>query len=350
MKRSPVIALAACLRHEPPGDVDWTALIAAANRSWMTPQLLIALRESGVIDAAPDDVRDYLELIHGRNLLRNRRLRAQLREAVRALNAAGIAPTLVKGAVDIACERGERLGGRLMSDLDILVREGELEAARAALTALGYGPLMADHPPFLARPGDAGAIELHGWALPHSRYESLAGIEEGPVVTILGSARARIPPAPLRVLQLVIHDHIKEGDDWRGSVDLRHVHDIARMLQAGVDWTALRATPRRRRERAALEDALAMAGFLFGVKVPPAPGRTLLQRLRHRRRLAPLLHPVLGAPLRRAGDAAWACRRIAGGNMDWPRPGDLPRAARHALRDRSVVARFLMGPTIGPKV
>ncbi len=350
MRPPPVIALASCLRHEPQDEIDWNALIAIANRSWMTPQLLVALRECGAVDAAPGDVRDYLEFVHGQNLLRNRRLRAQLREAARALNACGISPTLLKGAVDIACETGDRLGARMMADLDILVKGAEVEPARAALRAIGYSPLLADHPPCLARPGDVGAIELHGWPPQRRHYLSLTGIEAAPVVTILGSVRARIPPPGLRILQLAVHDHIKEGDDWRGSVDLRHLHDIARMLSSDVDWPELRAIPRSRRERNALEDSLAMAGFLYGILVPPAPDRTLAQMLRHRRRLTPLLYPRLGMPLRRAGDVAWACRRIAGGKMDWPHWTELPRAAGAALRDRSIVSRFLIGPTIGPKV
>jgi hypothetical protein len=348
---APAIALAGCIRGEPPERADWDALVALANRSWTTPRIFVSLAEAGALGAVPEEVGDYLRFVHARNLERNRRLRRQLREAVRALNAAGVVPTLLKGAVDLARERGDRLGARLVTDLDLLVplEGGAMEAARAASRALGYRALDADRPATLFRPEDVGALELHGWPSQGRRYESLSGLEAGAIETVLGRARVRVPPAHLRILQLVIHDHVKEGDDWRGSVDLRHLDDIARMLRGDIDWRALRATPRRRRERDALEDALMMAERLFGVAVPPSPERTALQTLRHHRRLMPLRHPRLGAPIRLAGDLAWACRRVAGGGVGWPPPRDLLRALGRALRDPSRVARFLIGPTVGPK-
>ncbi len=348
----PAIALAACIRGELSERVDWDAVLLLANRSWMTPQMFVSLGEAGLLTAVPDEVRDYLGFLHARNIERNRRLRCQLREAVRALNAVGIVPTLLKGAVDLVRQRGDRLGARLLTDIDILLpdRHGELAAGREVMSTLGYRELNADHPAFLCRPSDVGALELHGWPCPGGRYESLAGIEAGAIETVLGSARVRVPVEHLRILQLVIHDHIKEGDDWRGSVDLRHLHDIFRMLRSDVDWRALRATPCRWRERDALEDAIMMAERLFGGHVPrPRRDRTIIQTIRYRRRLAPLLYPVLGAPLRLAGDLAWTCRRIAGGRMGWPRFRALPDALGHAFRDPSRARRFLIGPTIGPK-
>ena len=348
----PAIALAACIRGELPERVDWDALLCLANRSWMTPQVFVSLDAAGMLAAVPDEVRDYLGFVHARNLERNRRLRRQLREAVRALNAAGIAPTVLKGAVDLACERGRRLGARIVTDLDLLLPEGggELAAAHAVMRQLGYSEFNPHHPAALYRSEDAGALELHGWpAAGEDHYRSLAGIEAGATEVVLGTARVHVPAAHLRILQLVIHDHIKEGDDWRGSVDLRHLHDISRMLRGPVDWHALRAAPHRWRERDALEDALMMAERLFGVAVPPPRTRTVIQRLRHHRRLAPLLHPILGAPLRRAGDLAWACRRTAGGGMSWPRLHTMPHALARAVRDPSRATRFLIGSHIGPK-
>ncbi len=348
----PAIALAACIRGELPERVDWDALISLANQTWMTPQVFVSLKEARTLVAAPDEVRDYLRFIHARNLTRNRRLRLQLREAVRDLNAVGIVPTVVKGAVDLVRQRGDRLGARLVTDLDLLLpaRNEELETARAVMGTLGYRGIDAANPAALCRPDDAGALELHGWPpAPDRRYQHLTGMETGAIEACLGNARVRVPAEHLRILHLVIHDHIKEGDDWRGSVDLRHLYDITQILRGDVDWGALRTTPRGWRERDALEDAIRMAVCLFEIDVPLPRGRTIVQALRHRRRLLPLLHPTLGAPLRRAGDLAWACRRIAGGRMGWPRLRALPHAVVRAFRDPSRAARFFIGPTIGPK-
>ena len=346
---SPTLALTACLRGQVPDDIDWTAVISLANRCWLTPQVLDALRGSGAARTLPADVRDYLEFIHDRALERNHRLRDQLRQAVAACNACGIAPTLLKGAIDLIDDPDGRPSARLCADVDLLVRADDLAAVRTALLALGYSQPEADVPSMFARPSDPGPIELHCWTPTGQWYSSLGGINSAPVRLAFGTLRLRVPPAHLRIMHLILHDQIKEGDDWRGCVDLRHLHDIARMVSEGVDWDALRRVPGKRRERDALEETLMLARRLFGVQVPGAGKPTLLQTLRYHRRLAPLTHPRLAVPLRIAGDAAWACRRMIGGRMGWPGFTEIPGALAGVVRDRQRAYRFLLGPRIGPK-
>jgi hypothetical protein len=72
--RSPALALAACICGEarPNLVLDWDAIVALANRTWMTPQLFVSLSKSEMLPVIPADVRRYLEFIHARNLERNR--------------------------------------------------------------------------------------------------------------------------------------------------------------------------------------------------------------------------------------------------------------------------------------
>src|SRR3546814_8250806 len=117
--------LAACLRGEPPAFVDWPAVIGLANRSWVTPALYASLARAHRLEDVPADVRAYLEFIHGRSLQRNLRLRAQLAEAVRTLNRAGIEPTLLKGATLLFTASDDRISARMMNDLDLMVEGAE---------------------------------------------------------------------------------------------------------------------------------------------------------------------------------------------------------------------------------
>lgn len=344
-----VLALAACLRGETPAIRDWDGVVALANRAWLTPQLFVAMAESGMLSALPADVRSFLGFIQARNLKRNESLRRQLREAVQALNKCGIEPTLLKGAIGLCDDSDKsRLGARIIADLDLLVPVPERPAALEALAKLGYARL--DNSDGLARPTDVGAIEVHRWPSDNPLYSSLAGIEAGAVCPAFGTLRVRVPPAHLRVLHLVLHDQVKEGDYWRGRVDLRHLYDIARIASGGIDWGALRTTARLGLERDALEGMLMMATHLFGTEVPPCREMTRAQRLRHWCRVAQLRHPVATAPLRLIGDAAWVRRRIRRREMnEWAGWRAAPRTLRKTIRMPALAYRALTGITQGPK-
>lgn len=348
----PLLALAAILRGAAPERTDWDSVIAAANRCWLTPELHLALAATQAGAAAPTDALAYLGHIHARNRDRNRRLRAQLREAVAAMNACGVAPTLLKGALDLANAPENRLGARMSSDIDMIVPCGELAAASTCLRRLGYGQPEPGHDAYFTRPGDAGAVEIHRWPPDdpiYSIYAGLHGIDSAPPKATPDGLLFRTPPGHLRILQLALHDRIKEGDAWRGSADLRHLLDVARLAAAGVDWSALWAAPRNPGERRALEDTLLLAARLFDAPIPPLPGTSLSRRLRHRRNVALLTHPRLTAPLRIAGDMAWIARRLLGNRVHWPLRKRLPRALGRALRDPALVHRALIGWRTGPK-
>ncbi|MCI0582976.1 MAG: nucleotidyltransferase family protein [Chloroflexi bacterium] len=90
-----------------------------------------------VAEALPDDLRAWLAVQDERNRRRIGRLLEELEAALRAFGAAGVAVMPLKGAI-LATRPGRDPFRRPMADLDLLVRPGDLEAARATLTALGY--------------------------------------------------------------------------------------------------------------------------------------------------------------------------------------------------------------------
>ena len=87
--------------------------------------------------AIPDDLRDWLELEDEHNRLRIGRLLDELAAALRALAAAGLPVMPLKGAI-LATRPGSDPFRRPMADLDLLVRAGDRDTARATLTSLGY--------------------------------------------------------------------------------------------------------------------------------------------------------------------------------------------------------------------
>ena len=303
MERGPSAfdSLLAGLRGVPSPGADWRSVIALSNHALLTPALCAALAASGGSARLPADAREYLELMHELNRTRNLRLQAQLFEAVAALNRCGIAPHLVKGAVPLFLSPDDRLPSRMTSDLDIRVEPSDETAARAALEGIGYAavPGVRD----LARSKDVGVVELG----PCRR----GPIEQWTVVELSGRA-AVIPSVETRAWHWIAHDLLKEGDYWRGRIDLRHLHDLAELsLNDGVDWTALRAAITSRRVRNALDTQLLALQQLFGCETISDATANFVVRLQHWRRVFSARRPLAGAPLRLVGNLAWGAWRLS---------------------------------------
>jgi hypothetical protein len=173
----------------------------------------------------------------------------------------------------------------------------------------------------LARPQDAGVLEL--------RQTWKSGF--GPATLVeRDRLRAKIPSPQSRALHWIVHDLLKEGDYWRGRIDLRHLHDLAQMAESeNVDWTSLRSAMPDQRSRNALDVQLLALHDLFGVKIPCEHTRRPMVRFQHWRRIFTARHPVIGAPLRLAGNLAWGAWRFSQAD-DLARRGPIDLARRIA--------------------
>jgi hypothetical protein len=333
-------ALTALLRGEPAIVTDWTAVIALANQTWLSPQLYCALKRADRLDALPTDARDYLGLIHDSNLERNRRLRAQLLEAVAAFNGAGLCPTLLKGSVALFVPPEDGLGSRMTSDLDIGVEPHELQAARACLIDLGYEDIAEERG--MGRPQDAGLVELRARSSSSALSGEQRALESETSVSEQAGLRVRIPSASCRALHWIAHDSIKEGDYWRGRIDLRHLHDVAQIeKQEGVDWGRLRTMMPGAFWENALATQLLSLNHFFAIPLPPELTFGRMARFQHWRRTVIAAHPIAGMPLRLGGNMVWGLRRIRMGAALASRgPTGLARR----------INRALLGANTGPKL
>ncbi len=322
-------ALICGLRGQPLVTDDWASVLALANRTLLTPALFASLTDTRQVERLPPDVRDYLAFIHACNRERNERLRTQLLEAVAALNRCGVTPLVLKGAVPLFLSPADAVPVRMTSDLDLAVHACEAATARSCLENLGYVELGGARG--MARPQDAGLLELRpDW-----------GNEPEPASTVEREGRyAAIPTAQSRATRWIMHDLFKEGDYWRGRLDLRHLHDLARLAESEeVDWAALRARMPGETARNALDTHLLALHHYFGTSVPMERLKRPIVRFQHWRRAVTARHPVIAAPLRLAGNFAWGTKRVfhsrdlvTRGPMDFAR-----RAARGLLISGSKV-------------
>jgi hypothetical protein len=295
-----LMPLCACLRGEVPQRTDWKALIALANHTLTTPALIRFVRSHRA--TIPGDLAAYVEELHERNAIRNDRLSAQLEEAVLALNRVGITPLLVKGAAILATSLRSDRALRLMSDLDLIVRPGQADAAMKALTEIGYGidyqtdGRQAKWCVDLKRSHDVGMIDLHQELPGHSFVDLTSDDLESQLRPIhLGTASALVPSLELQALILVMHDQFQDHDYWTGSIDLRHLLDL-KMLDAeagSLKWDVLTAMVSGALARNAVETQLLLLTRLLDVRWPPHLPKRPLPKLQVWRQLLQARIPLI---------------------------------------------------------
>jgi hypothetical protein len=296
--------LSMCLRGHVPPDADWMGVLGLANRSLATAQLCAAIVASDGVDSLPDDVRVFLLDVQTRNRERNRRLVAQLMDALRALNRVGIEPVLLKGVALWASQPGE-VFDRILADIDLLVRGSEVNRAIGGLRDAGFA-LTARYPgnevhvvAELGRPDDVGLIDLH------QRPPGPPGLAEienlvaycRPVK--VDGLRAMRPVSAVQIFFLVLHDQLHDGDYWRGGFDLRHLVDIATLSRGSepVDWNLLERLCRTPLVRNALESQLIAAERFAGASIPERLSRRRWAQLQHWRHLLQFSYPWAVLPL-----------------------------------------------------
>lgn len=298
-------ALSSLLAGEIPVGVDWMAVLALANKSLVTPQVYAAQLRAGTAFLLPGDVRAFLEEVWRRNRVRNRRLFAQLREAVGALNEAGIEPTLLKGCAYWASVGQPVEYDRMLTDLDLMVRPQEAAAAIRALQAAGFVLYSRDHAPDghvaaeLGRPDDIGIIDLHVRPPgPEAHANAALGVWGQMLYVRWDGVRAKTPSPALQVFLMVLHDQFQDGGYWRGEFVLRHLMEIAGLSRqpGAIDWSVVDGLADTRLVRNAVDAQLLAARRLFGAVTPRRAGHPWA-RLQHARLLAqfrwPRLNPLL---------------------------------------------------------
>ena len=295
--------LTSCLRGEIPNTPDWPAVLVLANRALVTAQLHAAIAQAGATHFLPEDVRTFLREAFKRNRERNRRLAAQLSDALRALNDAGIEPVLLKGAAVWASSGRGLEFDRILADLDLLIKPSETEHALDVLNRAGF-PCAARYQgkhtvAELGRPTDVGFIDLHQRPPGPLGIAQIENLDSLCAPISWFGTRATVPAPAAQILFMVLHDQFHDGDYWRGGFVLRHLVDIGELSRApqSVDWLLLDELCKTSLVRNALGAQLVAAERFLGAAVPPRLTHRAWVRFQHQRHLWQFMYPRLSAPL-----------------------------------------------------
>jgi hypothetical protein len=209
----------------------------------LAPALWAALRPGRSL---PADVATTLRQAHRSNTGRSILLRHQLEEVVHALAQGGVEVLLLKGAAYLAGDVFADVGIREMSDLDLVIKPEDLDAARSAMTAAGYSFVphpfgLEHHDRAFTAPAAVALVELHvaigspevDAALPSEEvWRRSRRIE-------IGTAVARVPSHEDALLHNVLHAQVQDHEHAFLGVPLRQLHTfvlLARAWGTEVDW------------------------------------------------------------------------------------------------------------------
>lgn len=315
-------------------DTDWKYLARVAEAHGLLP-ILNHHVSTGVVPA-PHDAAERIRSGTGLYLAETLQLTAALRMLVREFRAEGITLLAYKGPA-LSVQAYGQVGLRQISDLDVVVRRDQAEAADQLLRRAGYRPELSltrrgeaalmrwEHHRSYVGPEGATLLELH-WRFAQDRYGLRLGSDE--VIgrcEYLPLAGEQIPvPCPEdKLLLLCVHGarHLWERLEWVCSVG-----DLLRARQPA--WDVLLHFAEGAHARRLLLVGLTLADALVDAPVGEAARR------------AALADPTV---LRLAGTAAARLFAEAGSAMDVEAK---PELFMFNLRSKDAFAdqlRFAMG-------
>ena len=262
-------------------NIAWEDIITLANNMMLTPALWVSFSDKGLIEDLPQDLKDYLQKLHGLNIARNKKLKAQALEAIQTLNTIDVKPILLKGSGYLFLNSFGDIGARMMYDLDIMVPDSTLEKCIKAFHDLGYhskpeeGKKFIDHHHSapLIRQGEYGAIELHHKLLSQKTDSVLPtdlawqDIES----FTLENVPVNVLSPTHRVLHSILHSQVVDGYHLHHIINLRSLHDLANLIKTDGDeigWAHINKTLKDHGLRQVLLSHLYHANKLFNTKWP----------------------------------------------------------------------------------
>jgi hypothetical protein len=277
----------------PDTDIPWPLVVEAADRHFVAPALGWCLQGN---ERIPSDVRQCLETLLELNGRRNELLLEGLEAAIDSLNDEGITPMLLKGAAALVEGLYPHPGMRIASDLDLLVREVDLDRADAALERAGFAAQASDpsfdahphHLPLRAHTQLRVGVELHRHPVP----AAIGGLIDASRFLSTGRhVRWRnydvlLPEPTGWVIHNIAHSQIIDRHYWRGIPHLRQMLELAWLRSRhrdAIDFTDAEARFARVRYGRVFADTMTLCEMLLEGRDPSTfstPKRRAIDRTR----------------------------------------------------------------------
>ncbi len=270
------------------GDMQWGPILRQANLHFCTPLWFGSLQRDGIIHLIPDELQDYLSLMHQANTERNEQFRQVLEAILIEFERYGISNVLLKGAATFCDHLYPAPGDRMMGDLDILVEPRLAGEAWALLRDLGFREETRvtrssrsrfrgnglHHLPRVNLPGTPVDVELHT-SVGGLQSDRVLPVEEAWRHTLpvrLGNARTLILEPTYRLIHNTTHALVPHQEFIGSNVALRQLTEfafLAKRYNTSVVWGQWHAAGSKERLGFEFLCYLQLTQHLMGMRMPP---------------------------------------------------------------------------------
>lgn len=226
--------------------IEWEQVIPLADRYIVLPSLYLSLKHLECLQELPEEVRELLTAVYQVNEERNHQLIASALSVARTLNAVGIQPLLLKGITGLVTNLYSDTGERVMTDIDMMVGQTDLQSAVTALTKAGYQ--CVDEVAFeqvqknqfvrreltLAQPEYGFGIDLHISPFGTSGKAAILTFEDASQRAqnhTVDGAHMKIPPIEFRILHNYYHAQHADLGALKGTINLRQLQDWKKLSE-----------------------------------------------------------------------------------------------------------------------
>ena len=119
-------------------DKFWDSFVRIGSSHYIIPLLYYKLKERGFLSLLNDQLISYLEEIYRQNLSRNESLKNEVNEISEILKKYDIEHVFLKGAALIKSLYIDKPGIRMVGDIDVLVKDNDIEKVEQLFVSLNY--------------------------------------------------------------------------------------------------------------------------------------------------------------------------------------------------------------------
>tara|TARA_R110002073_G_scaffold128999_3_gene275104 strand:- start:64512 stop:65594 length:1083 start_codon:yes stop_codon:yes gene_type:complete len=212
------------------GYVDWDLVVKFSSNQVVVPSLYYNLKQAQLLKLLPEGLELYFEEISNSNKQRNKALIEQADHLVNILEKHKIEFMFLKGMAHILEGLYLDIGERMVSDIDFLVTQDQVEKVVELLKEEGYTRLYEEGVQFKSRhyarlihKDFIGAIEIHWNVLDNEHASKLSP-------DLLFSNKQKIgnyyiPSYAHQALHNMLNAQINDSSYKTGIILLRHVYD-----------------------------------------------------------------------------------------------------------------------------
>ena len=227
------------------GNMPWEEFVWMGSSHLVLPALYPALKRNGLLSLIPADLEEHLQSIYNINVDRNTQIKEQSFELIRILNNKGIEPVFLKGAGHLLQGLYIDDGERMMSDIDLLIPEEDIEKAAQVLYDNGYShpEEFADddfekhhHLPGFEHPDYIAMVEIHYSLFPGKYSKLLSNAEIISEKRKLEGMDAWVLSYKHQMIHNFVHDQLVDDGYKYKSMVIKGLYDhflLAKQEQLG---------------------------------------------------------------------------------------------------------------------